>query len=253
MTIRRLLYITELESPAYESLESLMVLRDVGLEEVLLLFPGGAEEWKAGGPDYGIQLKSITGDGPLLTRVKQAVQKEEISVIAAYLERRHRKGGGRLAMRNLMRSSPSAVIFMNENALASSATDKGLFHHIVFATDWSPVSRRALEYLVLNFRPLIKMLEIVNVVNKRLSVRDIRILRKKLAETRKVFLDMGIDAESHIYAGKTPEEILLAAKDYEATTIAMGTSGRSSLMEMFSGSYSYRVAEEAEVPVLLVP
>ena len=78
-------------------------------------------------------------------------------------------------------------------------------------------------------------------------------LKYKLTESRKIFLDHGIDAEGHVYAGKTSEEIMLAARDYDATCIVMGTTGKSHLKDFFSPSYSYRVAEESVVPTLVVP
>jgi nucleotide-binding universal stress UspA family protein len=96
------------------------------------------------------------------------------------------------------------------------------------------------------------MLEIVNVINKKLSVRDIRNLKMKLVETRKKFLDEDIDAEAHVYAGKPAEEIMLAAEDYEATCIIMGTSNKSSFEGLFSKSCSYGVAKEAAVPVMFI-
>ena len=49
------------------------------------------------------------------------------------------------------------------------------------------------------------------------------------------------------------EELLLAARDYDATSIVMGTSCKSPQKEFFSRSCAYRVAEEAIVPTLVVP
>jgi len=45
----------------------------------------------------------------------------------------------------------------------------------------------------------------------------------------------------------------LAAQDYGATCIVMGTTGKSPLKELFSKSYSYRVAEASVVPTLVIP
>ena len=92
------------------------------------------------------------------------------------------------------------------------------------------------------------MLEVVNVINRKLSVRDMRKLKEKMVEARKVFLDQGMDAEAHIYAGKRAEEIILAASDYKATSIIMGTSGKSFMGAFFSRSCSYRVGEESPLP-----
>ncbi len=46
-------------------------------------------------------------------------------------------------------------------------------------------------------------------------------------------LEEKIDAESHIYAGKTSEEILLAAKEYDASLIIMGVSSKNAIEKYF--------------------
>ncbi|MGD8985748.1 MAG: universal stress protein, partial [Desulfobacteraceae bacterium] len=133
----------------------------------------------------------------------------------------------------------------------SGPLEKGVFQHVIYATDWSPVSESVLKYL-LNLKEIIETLEIVNVIHKKLSVRELRSLRQRITETRRIFLDEGIDAEAHIYAGKPHEEILLAATDYDATAIVMGTSCKSPMQEIIRRSCSYRVAEDAEIPVLFI-
>ena len=114
------------------------------------------------------------------------------------------------------------------------------------------MSEKSLIYL-LNLKEVIRELELVTVISSRLSVRDMRNLKKRLAETRERLLDEGIDTEAHIYAGKPAEEIMLAARDYGATSIVMGTSRRSPLKDIFSRSCSYEVAERAVVPTLVIP
>jgi nucleotide-binding universal stress UspA family protein len=139
-----------------------------------------------------------------------------------------------------------------EDAQASESGQKSVFSHVVFATDWSPASEKAMGY-ILNFKDIITELEIVHVIDKRLDVKDMRDLKEKLVQTRKIFLEKGIDAEPHIYAGRRPEEIMLAAKDYGATCIVMGTTGKSTLKDLLSRSCSYRVSEASVVPTLVVP
>lgn len=46
-------------------------------------------------------------------------------------------------------------------------------HDIIFATDWSPSSENALVY-VLNFKEIIKELDIVHIISEKLTVRDLR-------------------------------------------------------------------------------
>jgi nucleotide-binding universal stress UspA family protein len=144
------------------------------------------------------------------------------------------------------------VLILKGDTQESKSLEKGVFPHLVVATNWSPASEKALRYL-LSLKTILQEVEIVHVIEKRLSVRDMRDLKEKLAQTRKILLEQGIDAESHIYAGKPSEEIMLAAKNYNATCIVMGTTGKSAFRDFLSRSCSYHVAEASVVPTLVVP
>ncbi|MBW1734404.1 MAG: universal stress protein [Deltaproteobacteria bacterium] len=188
-------------------------------------------------------------EGPLLPKILDAVQQEKNSLVALC------RGGpvNTRLMKKLLKKSPVPVIIFNRAVHDSGGGHRALFHHVIFATDWSPASKVAVEYFLSVFKEMNGILEIVNVINRRLSVRDIRELKRKLEGTRTLFLQMGIDAESHIYAGKPPEEVMLAAKDYSATTIVMGTSRKPFMKSIFSKGCAYQVATEAEVPALIIP
>ncbi|NVM21646.1 MAG: universal stress protein, partial [Desulfobacterales bacterium] len=147
---------------------------------------------------------------------------------------------------------PVPVIILPQDVNASGSGQQAVFRHVIFATDWAPSSEKAMGCL-LNFAEIVKELEVVHVIDKKPSVRDMRNLKKKLTESRKIFLDHGIDAEGHIYAGKPSDEIVLAARNYDATCIVMGTTGKSALKNFFSHGCSYRVAEGSGVPTLVVP
>jgi nucleotide-binding universal stress UspA family protein len=97
------------------------------------------------------------------------------------------------------------------------------------------------------------VLDIVYVMNEKPTVKDIRQLRERIEELRRICLEEQIDAESHIYAGRTAPEIVLASKDYDATLIVMGYNARGTVQEILSGSVCFRVAEESSVPVLIIP
>ncbi|MEE9613064.1 MAG: universal stress protein [Desulfatiglandales bacterium] len=252
MEIKKLLYATDFEEPDFAQVESLLVFRKVGLEEVIFLHTSGLEDWGKRVVDHGLKSRTLAGEGPLLSRILDATQKEKISIVAVNMKREGKKVFSGSPVKNLLRSSSVPLIVMNQDAQTYASGEKGIFNHVVFAADWSPVSEAILKAL-LNFGEITEMLEIVNVINKKLSVRDIRNLKMKLVETRKKFLDKGIDAEAHVYAGKPAEEIMLAATDYKATSIIMGTSNKSSFEGLFSRSCSYGVAKEAAVPILFIP
>ncbi len=251
MEIKKLLYATDFEKPNFVQVESLLVFRKLGLEEVIFLNPFVPEDWEKRVVDHGLKSRTLAGEGPLLSRILDAAHREKVSIVAVNMKREGKRIFSGSPVKNLLRSSSVPVIVMNQEAQMYASGEKGIFNHVIFATDWSPVSEAILKAL-LNFGEITEMLEIVNVINKKLSVRDIRNLKMKLVETRKKFLDEGKDAEAHVYAGKPAEEIMLAAEDYKATCIIMGTTNKSSLKELLSRSCSYGVAAAADVPVMFI-
>lgn len=251
MEIKKLLYVTDMKSPNFEDVDQLMVLRKLGLEELIFLNRMGVEDWDKRVEGYGLKAKILAGEGPVLRRILDSARQEEVSMIAASLNRGAKKAFSSSRTKRLIRSSPVPIMVLNEGARRAGTEEKGVFHHVVYATDWSPVSETVMKCL-LDFKEVIEMLEIVSVIHKKLSVREMRNLKQRLVETRKIFLDEGIDAEAHVYAGKPSEEVMLAAREYDATSIVVGTSRKSTLPEIFSGGCSYRVAEEAEIPVLVI-
>jgi nucleotide-binding universal stress UspA family protein len=53
--------------------------------------------------------------------------------------------------------------------------------------------------------------------------------------------------------GRTVEEILKMSRDYGATMIVMGRTGKDWFREYWLGGVSHQVAELSELPVLLIP
>jgi nucleotide-binding universal stress UspA family protein len=251
MEIKKLIHVTDMNNPRFQDVDQLMVLRKLGLEEVIFLSLGGIEDWDKRVEGYEVKARSLTGQGPFLSRILEAARREDPSMIAASLNRRRGMVLRGSLIKKLLRSSPVPVVLLNQEIHPSGPPEKGVFHHVIYATDWSPLSESVLKYL-LNFKEVIDMLEIVNVIHKKLSVRELRSLKQRITEIRRIFLDEGIDAEAHIYAGKPHEEILLAATDYDATAIVMGTSCKSPMQGVIHRSCSYRVAEGAQIPVLFI-
>ena len=253
MEIRKLLYVSGADEPDSVHIKSLMTLRQIGLEEILFLHPNRNETWEIIGRDYGIRSEELIYEEPALSNILDVIHEKKASLVAVSQTGKAKRVVNSGLMRNLLKKSPIPVIVFSKTGQDAGRDREHLFHHVIFATDWSSASKVALEYFLLNFKEIIGMLEIVNVINMRLSVRDIRTLRRKLEGTRKVFLDMGIDAESHIYAGKPSEEIVLSAEDYNATCIVMGTSSKHLIRSMLSKSCARMVAREAETPALIIP
>jgi nucleotide-binding universal stress UspA family protein len=144
------------------------------------------------------------------------------------------------------------VVALPQNGRDHSSARPGVLNHVIFATDWSESSEKAMAFL-LPFGDVIQALEIVHVIDKRLSVRDMRQLKDRLTGCREKFHEHGIDSEAHVYAGKAWEEIVRAARDYEGSCVVMGATRRLGMKHPVSNSCSSRVASVSLLPTLVVP
>ena len=239
--IKKLLYVSHLKEPTWNILEGLLDIKKIGLEEIILLSEGLPQGLKERLSEHGINLKRDEGSGPLIPRILETANREHTSFIVAHLKREKRKFFGGGIARNLIRNTPFPLLII-----------KGLFDSVILATDWSDAARRTWLFII-GLKEIIGVVDIVYVLNEKPTIREIRQLRDRVEEIRRICLEEKIDTESHIYAGKTPEEILLAAKDYDATLIAMGYGSKGIVRETFSGSACYRIVEESSVPVLIIP
>jgi nucleotide-binding universal stress UspA family protein len=250
--IKKILYIPYLKEPTYDLLEGLLDIKKIGLEEIILLsesFPQGLKKKLS---EHGINLKRDKGSGPLIPRILDSANKENASFIVAHLDREKRKMFKGSVVRNLIKNTRLPLLLIHENGEEGSFSTKGLFDNVILAINWSDSTQRALLYII-GVKALVGLIDAVFVLSEKPTVKDIRQLRDRVEDIRKICLEEKIDTESHIYAGKTPEEILLAAKDYKATLIVMGYGSKGIVKEITLGSSCYRVAEESPVPVLIIP
>jgi nucleotide-binding universal stress UspA family protein len=126
--------------------------------------------------------------------------------------------------------------------------------------DWSPSSLRAVEYMKV-LKDVVEEINLVNVVGEEdlngASATAIPKLRKearnKLEKICEGFELAGIKAKGHVHVGDPDEEIEKAAKDCQATLIALGSSTKSAWVEKWLGSTPQKIAEESIYPTLIVP
>ena len=252
MEIKKLLYITHLREPTYELLEGLTEMGKVGLKEVILLPANPSKELRDRFSDHGIDLKGVDGSRPLIPWIFEVADKEHVSLIIAHS---HGEKEGFLrgsTARRLIRNTPVPLLIIHQNGDEESPSTRGLFNSVILATDWSDAARRAWLYMI-GIKEIVGTVDIVYVLNEKPTIGEIRQLKERVEEVRKICLAEDMDAESHIYAGKTADEIVLASKDYNATMIAMGYKSTGALKEILSRSSCYRVIEKSSVPVLIIP
>ena len=260
---RKILYATDISKPSFRVLEELSGLSNIGFEEIIFLCTMEKEEktatlelfeqWAEKLNSYGLKATIKNDSGRLSDGILNTRQEDGISVAIAHFNKKKKEMlFGDSIVRNVVKAANMPILIVDQDETALKVTSKGMFERILFATDWSPESEKTLQFL-LGFKELISELDIVNVLHEKLTVRDLRQLMNKLRETRKRCLDQGIDAEYHLYAGKTIDEIMLAAQDYNSTMIVMGTTPRQKFKDVFLGKSSCRIAKMAPVPTLLVP
>jgi nucleotide-binding universal stress UspA family protein len=139
---------------------------------------------------------------------------------------------------------------------------------IVFGTDFSEVSERALDRLLELARALAASVDVVHVYAlpsfnlpiegavmptaayaAKLTDRLQESLDAALARHR----DAGVPLQGHLRAGNAHEELVLVAGELGADLIAIGTHARTGAAHAFLGSVAERVVRGADRPVLTLP
>ena len=241
-----MLYITDQKDFAspFGLLQGLLRLKKKLFDRVVFALPPSATGWTDNLPDLGIpSVTKIVGDFSYRGMI-QAAKDEQVSCIAVDLDTHSHD----TICKGLALHATLPVLFVNRGDLIGE-----LLNHVIFATDWSVSSEKALEQ-ILALGSLIYELDIVHVISEKLTVKDMRELKDRLQRTRKICLDEGINAEAHIYAGNVAEEIVTASKDYRGSIIVVGSNTQRSLMKrIFKRSTIYTLIKNAAVPVFLIP
>lgn len=252
MDVKKLLYATDLEEEAlsFNKVKRILSMAESDTEEILFLQTAPSESWLKELSGFNIKSNVLIEEKLSSSRILSTAVEKNVSLIIINLDMNIKSPSRSSIFKKLIKKTSLPILFFNRVNEAAEPDNKKLFNNVIFPTDWSSASQKALDYL-LDYKKNLRELEIINVINRKLTIKDMRELREKLAQTRKICLDEQVDAESHIYAGKTSEEILIAARDYKATIIVMGRKSLNPAIKKKSSIY--KVVEESTVPVLVVP
>ena len=241
-----MLYITDQKDFAspFGLLQGLLRLKKKLFDRVVFALPPSATGWTDNLPDLGIPSVTKIVEDFSYRGIIQAAKDEQVSCIAVDLDTHSHD----TICKGLALHSTLPVLFVNRGDIIGE-----LLNHVIFATDWSVSSEKALEQ-ILALGSLIYELDIVHVISEKLTVKDMRELKDRLQRTRKICLDEGINAEAHIYAGNVAEEIVTASKDYRGSIIVVGSNTQRSLVKrIFKRSTIHTLIKNAAVPVFFVP
>lgn len=286
--LKKMLFVTKFEELGYDALQSMLTLRNAALEHVVFLYAIEREkvamhrglgyqkdeevklretanirfiDWAESLFEQGMEAGVYIVVGNMVTEVIKAATEEKVDLIVVgkshkgILEQLY---SGSDVMELLQRTSIPVQVFKHSPDKVSLIENP--FERPILATDWSPASQKAVEYLK-GFKNISQEIHVVHVVNeknlKRTSSYEVQEIRKearkKLEDIEEILEAEGIKTRSHVYVGDPAQEIDKAAKEYQASMIVMGSSGKVSWTDRWLGGIPQRIAEKSVYHTLLIP
>jgi len=145
-----------------------------------------------------------------------------------------------------------------------------MFKKILYPTDFSDVSKKALDYVKQLKEAGTKEVILLHIIDKReiesiarygeVSMSLEKGLEKKMEERVKQEIgaieaelrESGFDVKVRIEKGIPFREILRVEEEEEASVVVIGSHGKSCVEEMFLGSVSEKVVRKSKRPVLVI-
>ncbi len=142
-----------------------------------------------------------------------------------------------------------------------------MFKKILYPTDFSDVSRKAIDYLVQLKDAGTKEIVVLHVIDERgidavsrygsgSAVTIIgRIEKEAMEEGQKIekrLRQSGFNVKVRIETGVPLKEILKVEEEEKVSAIVIGSHGKTNLEEMFLGSVSEKVIRQSKKPVLVI-
>ena len=226
------------------------------------------EDWQESVSEKGIEIKIRIEVGTPIPKIMSIAEEEKVDLIVAGRGKRteieevylgsHTLGLIRRATIPIL-VSKYMVRFEREGELATQVNGR-IFSNPILATDWSKPSEKAMEVLIA-LKGSVEKAMVAHIIEVKIAKghdksgleRLEKESEKRLNEYCDTLKKNGIKAESHLSSGKSAPEIIRVSRERKASMIIMGTTGKDRFKEFWLGSVSHRVAEESELPVLLVP
>ncbi len=288
MQIKKILFVTKFEGLCFDALTSLLALRKADLEHIVFLYVIERDkiamhrgsgylkdeeirlketanirfiDWAENLFEMGMEVGAHIDVGTLVPQIIKTEQEEAADLIV--IGRSHKGPLEQLYARSdvtelIRRATKPVLVF--KHTTAENMMPGDLFSRPLLATNWSPASLRTVEYLK-RLKNVLGELNVVHVANEKdlkgSSTHDVQMLRKKerkrLDALCREFETHGIDARPHVYIGEPVKEIEKAAREYQASMIFLGSSGKAAFLERWTGSITKTIAEKSAFPTFLVP
>ena len=288
MEFKKMLFVTNFEKLWFDALESLLDLRKSGLNHVVFLHviekdkiamhrgKGYLKEeevglkqmadvrfidWAESIFEKGMECGAYVVVGNYIPKILSTAEAEKANliVIEAHERTKLEKLYADSTVLELLRRTKIPVL-IHKYMLPSGKTNENPFETPLLATDWSSPCERAMEQII-DIKNSIKKVVVVHVVSedtmKGKSKLELQMLqkenKKRLEEVRTTFENEEIEAETHLCMGEAVSQIENASREYGATMIVTGTTGKGAWRARWLGSISQQLAESSELPTLLIP
>lgn len=203
MGVKRILFATRFEELAYDALESVLDLRDAGLEEIVLTYivpredvafvPYGGymkdeeerqreqarirfEDWEKALSRADVRSKVRIEEGEVVPKLMKIAEEERVNLIVAGRKRRSKTERVYVGshMIDLLRRSSIPVlvskysVYCDIEGACIERINEHPFERPLLVTDWSEPSRRALDFAK-GLKGAIKKLDIAHVIGVKIS------------------------------------------------------------------------------------
>ncbi len=226
------------------------------------------EDWQRELLKAGLESKVIIEVGDPVPKILSLAERERADLIVVGKKKKTGAEGIFIeshTMDILRRSRIPALVYKYmvqfewDGEIVTRTNDR-IFRRPLLAADWSLPSERALG-LLLSLKGIVKEAVVVHILETRIKkgmekaelLRIEKESRERLERYCAILKSAGIQAESHLSAGNGAQEIINLSREFDASMLVMGTTGKDRLHEFFMGSVSHRVAEMSELPTLLSP
>ena len=288
MKITKMLFVSGFEELWLDALQSLMSLRKAGMNDVVFLHVISREkvamrrgagylkqeerklreiadirfiDWAETLYEEGMEVVAHIAIGNIVPKILSVTEIEGVDLIVTARRKRAKLeelyAGSETS--DLLRRTDKPVLIYNYLS-QSGKVGENPFERLLLALDWTESSEKILDY-ILALKGAVKRVDIVNVISEKdiakLSKMEAHKLergrKKRLDEVCDVLIEEKFDARPHLYIGNVEEQIEKGASEHRATMIVLGSGRKSVWKEKWSGSVSYTLADNSELPILIIP